>query len=79
MTALLDTSMLIGLIKPEDEWHAWSVAQFAVLKIQGPLLLVDIVFAEWSVSMKDRNQLNTVISELGLDCALSCAQLVTGA
>ncbi len=66
MTVLLDTSMLIGLIKPSDAWHAWADSQFPILKQQGPLLLVDIVFAEWSIAMKDRLELDTTIATLGL-------------
>ena len=66
MTFLLDTSMLIGLIKPSDTWHAWAGAQFPILKQQGPLLLADVVFAEWSIAMKSRAELDTTIAELGL-------------
>lgn len=58
--------MLIGLIKPSDEWHAWADAQFPILKQQGPLLLADIVFAEWSIAMKDRHEVDTTIAALGL-------------
>jgi predicted nucleic acid-binding protein len=58
--------MLIGLIKPSDTWHAWADAQFLILKQQGPLLLVDIVFAEWSIAMKDRHDVDTTIAVLGL-------------
>jgi predicted nucleic acid-binding protein len=58
--------MLIGLIKPSDAWHAWADAQFPILKQQGPLLLVDIVFAEWSIAMKDRQEVDTTIAALGL-------------
>lgn len=66
MTVLLDTSMLIGLIKPSDPWHAWADAQFPILKQQGPLLLADIVFAEWSIAMRDRQEVDTTIALLGL-------------
>lgn len=66
MTVLLDTSMLIGLTKPTDAWHAWADAQFPVLKLQGPLLLADIVFAEWSIAMRDRAHVDTTIAVLGL-------------
>lgn len=66
MTALLDTSMLIGLIKPSDTWHDWAAAQFSILKQEGPLLLVDIVFSEWSIAMKDRQDVDTAIATLGL-------------
>jgi predicted nucleic acid-binding protein len=58
--------MLIGLIKPSDAWHAWADAQFPILKQQGPLLLADIVFAEWSIAMKDRQEVDTTIAALGL-------------
>ena len=66
MTVLLDTSMLIGLTKPTDAWHNWADAQFPVLKMQGPLLLVDIVFAEWSIAMRDRADVDATIAALGL-------------
>ena len=59
--------MLIGLTKPSDAWHAWAEALFPILKQQGPLLLVDIVFAEWSIAMKDRHDVDTTIAELGLE------------
>ena len=66
MTTLLDTSMLIGLINPADAFHAWSGYQFPILKLQGPVLLADIVFAEWSIAMRDRAHLDETIALLGL-------------
>lgn len=66
MTVLLDTGLLIGLIKPEDSWHTWADEQFTILKVQGPILLVDIVFAEWSIAARDRIHLDMTIVELGL-------------
>lgn len=68
MTTLLDTSMLIGLMKPSDQWHSWAEKQYPLLKLQGPLLLVDIVFAEWSIAMKDRAEVDATIAALGLEC-----------
>lgn len=66
MTVLLDTSVLIGLIKPSDGWHKWATEKFPQSKQDGPLLLADVVFAEWSIAMRDRKEVDTTIAELGL-------------
>jgi len=66
MTAILDTSMLIGLTKPSDPWNVWATAQFTTLKQQGPLILLDIVYAEVSVGMKDKHSMDSVVFQLGL-------------
>jgi predicted nucleic acid-binding protein len=66
MTALLDSSMLIGLTKRTDPWYSWAEAQFTALKQQGPLILLDIVYAEVFVGMVDKHAMDSVVFELGL-------------
>ena len=66
MTALLDTSALIGLTDPGDKWQPWAEEQFNLLKIQGPLILLDIVYAETSAGMKDQHEMDTALARLGL-------------
>lgn len=66
MTALFDTSALIGLTNPDDEWTAWAKEQFIILKTQGPVILLDIVYAETSAGMADKHAIDTAIFDLGL-------------
>ena len=66
MTALIDTSALIGLTDPDDEWREWAEEQFNLLKAQGPVILLDIVYAETSVGMNDQHEMDTALLRLGL-------------
>ncbi len=66
MTALIDTSALIGLTDPGDQWQAWAQEQFERLKGQGPIILLDIVYAETCAGMADQHEMDTALLHLGL-------------
>lgn len=66
MTALIDTSALIGLTDPDDEWQEWAKEQFIRLKAEGPVILLDIVYAETSAGMNSQDDMDTALSRLGL-------------
>ena len=66
MTALIDTSALIGLTNPGDLWQEWAEEQFNILKGQGPVILLDIVYAETCAGMDDQHAMDTALGRLGL-------------
>ena len=44
MTTFIDTCAVIALLKEEDPHHEWSVAEFNARKIEGPIIISDIVY-----------------------------------
>lgn len=67
MTTLLDTNIVIALLRPEDHFHAWATERLEDLKADGPTVISDIVYCEVSVAMDNRDQMDEAISSLGLD------------
>lgn len=66
MTGILDTSALIGLTKPQDKWQPWAQEQFNLLKNMGPVILLDIVYAETCAGMNSQHAMDTALVGLGL-------------
>ena len=72
MTHIVDTNVVIGLIDPDDRLYDWANEQVALRKLDGPLLIVDIVYAEWSYGMDSKHEIDTVIADYGFD-RFSCS------
>lgn len=66
MTTLFDTSALIAVLKPSDVHHQWSVEQLEARKAAGPILIIDIIYSELSVSMT-KTEIETAIVQLAVD------------
>lgn len=67
MTALIDTSVVIALSNAAEPHHAWSTGQLTDLKIVGPVLVCDVVYAELSAGFNTRDEVDAVLAEFGLD------------
>lgn len=67
MTAILDTSVLISALQPDHEFHSWSQEQIIVAKLEGPLLICDVAYSEFSVAMKTREETDQALSVLDLE------------
>lgn len=66
MTAFFDTSALMALVDQDYVFHAWSLDKFTELQELGPILINDVVYAEFSVAMATRSEVDQVINRLGL-------------
>lgn len=67
MTTLVDTNILISLLDPNHQHHAWSSAQLVARKVIGPALICDIVYCEFSVGMASQAHVDTAIQTLAID------------
>jgi predicted nucleic acid-binding protein len=67
MTTFVDTNVLISLLSPNEPYHQWSTTQLQLRKAQGPALICDIVYCEFSVGMPDVAMVDAAISRLALD------------
>lgn len=67
MTTFLDANIVIALLDESDPWHDWSVETVTECKTKDPAVISDIVYCEASIAMKNRSELDAVISQLGLE------------
>lgn len=65
MTTFFDTSALIAATKPGDAFHDWSKKQLETA--ERPIVIVDIVYAEFSVSMDTVEKVDAAVTGLELD------------
>ncbi|MBB5216437.1 type II toxin-antitoxin system VapC family toxin [Parapusillimonas granuli] len=66
MTTLIDTSILLDVVTDDPNWADWSIQQLESVSIQGPLLINDVVYAEWSVGYDHIEALDDTIAKMGL-------------
>ena len=67
MTAFLDTNILIYLLDPQAQFHTWSVEQLQSCKANGPAVVSDIVYCEFSVGMATQTDVDAAVSQFGLE------------
>lgn len=67
MSTFLDTNIIIALLYPKNDHHAWSVQELNKRKTEGPAILCDIVYCEFSVGMKSKAETDEAIKLLGLE------------
>lgn len=66
MTTIFDTSALVAVLKPSDEHHRWCVDQLEARKADGPVLIIDIIYSELSVTMS-RDEMEAAMARLAVD------------
>jgi predicted nucleic acid-binding protein len=67
MTTFVDTNVLIYLLDENSPFHEWSVAVFAARKEQGPVIINDVVYSEFSVMLDSIEATDQAISSLKLE------------
>jgi predicted nucleic acid-binding protein len=67
MTTFLDTNVLVGLTKPSDSHHAWATKKLIECKANGPALVADLVYCEFSITLPDVAAVDAVIAGLALE------------
>lgn len=65
MTTFIDTSVLIPLLDHNSEHHAWCAEKVA--EASRPLVVTDIVYAELSVGIETKEDVDRAILEFGFD------------
>lgn len=66
MTTVVDTNVLIDVLEPAAEHHDWSKNALEAAKLNGPVLVSDAVYSEFSVSMESVDAANEAIRSLAL-------------
>lgn len=63
MTTFLDTSAILSAINQGERHHAWSIAMIEERRAEGPLVIADIVYSEFSAGMRSRAETDAAIAE----------------
>ena len=66
MTTFVDSSVLIDLLDDQSPHYGWSSAEFAKAKASGPVVVSDVVYSEFSVTLPSEEEADAVISHLAL-------------
>ena len=67
MTAtLIDTNILLDVVTDDPIWADWSVQQLEAASVRGPLLINDVVYAEWSIGYDRIEMLDDAILRMEL-------------
>ena len=66
MTTFVDTSVLIDILQPEAQHHQWSSDELRRAKENGPVVVSDMVYSEFSVAMASKDEVDEVIARLDL-------------
>lgn len=66
MTTFVDTNVLIDLITPEAEYHQWCKDAIDGARVNGPVLVSDAVYSEFSITMDSVAHTDQVIAELSM-------------
>lgn len=67
MTTFFDTNALFAIVNDKEEHHAWSTATLQERKNHGPVLICDVVFAEFSVGMASIDDVRKAVAELSFE------------
>ena len=67
MTTFLDTTVLISMMKEDDQFHDWSLAEFENCKANGPAIISDIVYCEFSVGMATKEDADAAVAAFGIE------------
>ena len=67
MTTMIDTGVLISALDPTHALHSWAKDQIADCKSEGPIIISDIVFCEFSAGMPDEASANTAVTSLSIE------------
>jgi predicted nucleic acid-binding protein len=66
VTTFVDTSVLLDLLDDQSAHYAWSAAEFVKAKAVGPVVVSDVVYTEFSVTLPIEEEADAVISRLAL-------------
>lgn len=67
MTTFVDTNVLLYLLDPASVHHAWSVNEINKAKANGPVIVPDIAYCEFSIGMESKVATDEAINSLALE------------
>ena len=71
---LVDTNILLDLLKDDPDWSDWSVRQLKAAAARGPLRINDVVYAELSVGAERIEQIDAFLAGITIDIMPSSRQ-----
>jgi hypothetical protein len=71
---LVDTNVLLDLVTNDPDWSAWSLARLEEAALAGPILINDIVYAETSIRYGRIENLDSMLSQAGIEIAPPAAR-----
>ena len=66
---LVDTNVLLDLVTDDPQWAEWSIGQLEAASLTGPLLIIDVIYAELAVRYERIEDLDQFIETAGLQIA----------
>lgn len=67
MTTFLDTNILVYLLDEASPRHQWAKTVTAERRQEGPLIISDIVYSEFSVALESQSNTDDAIRSLALE------------
>jgi predicted nucleic acid-binding protein len=67
MTTFVDTNVLIYLLDPSSRHHQWAIETVTERRTQGPLVICDIVYSEFSVTLDSVVDTDKALATLSLE------------
>ncbi len=66
---LIDTNVLLDLVTDDANWVEWSQGQLEAASLRGPLLINDVVYAEFSVGFRRIEEVDGVLATARIETA----------
>lgn len=66
MTTFVDSSVLIPLLQPDSKHHDWCREQYEAASMNGPVVVSDIVYAEFTIGMSDKESADLALTRFAL-------------
>src|SRR5690242_19088616 len=66
---LVDTNVLLDVATNDPNWAAWSLRQLDAAAIRGPVLINEVVYAEFSIGYVRIEEVDKVLEDVGLKLA----------
>jgi predicted nucleic acid-binding protein len=67
MTTSVDTNVLIAVTTPGHKFQSWCSSTMHSRKLEGPIIVSDIVYCEFTMGFDSVNDVNAVMAELELE------------
>lgn len=63
---LIDSNVLIDIFGKDPDWWHWSLSQMDEAKINGPLLINDVIYAEASIRYRTIERFDAALAAAGV-------------
>jgi predicted nucleic acid-binding protein len=67
MTTFVDTNVIIFLLDPGHQHHDWAKDAVTKRRAEGPLVISDIVYSEFSAALGSMEETNAAVTSLALE------------